>query len=305
MKEAWRSLRFPLEEYPGKLLGMTCKAEQDYCEALARDTYEGWGELVELGCFLGSLSIPLARGLRANPRPSVRERSLRAFDLFFWHRSMEGSIRGSVLEGRMTEGDWFEELYAANTASVADRIAFRLTDLGAESWDGGPIEILVVDAMKYDVLTNNIVREFFPALRPGSLLLHQDYLHFYEGWIHLMTYEQRTVLEKVTEVERNSTVVFRVTGDLAPFAAAYPPERIFAETPPELLREVYAWQRHAISPDYHDAIEAAAIMSWVHTGQLEEANRAYREQAPRFGDSAQFKWMRNFLTAKGHHLGWE
>src|SRR5439155_16209513 len=47
-------------------LGMTSMAEQAYCEWYASHLYTGKGKIVELGAWLGALTIALATGLWRN-----------------------------------------------------------------------------------------------------------------------------------------------------------------------------------------------------------------------------------------------
>src|SRR5262250_2891759 len=67
-----------------KVHGMTSTEEQTYFRRYARDMYSGVGEIVDLGCWLGSTTIPLAQGLFKNINVSTKGKRIHAYDLFVW-----------------------------------------------------------------------------------------------------------------------------------------------------------------------------------------------------------------------------
>src|SRR5262245_44725765 len=71
------------------LPGMTSWAERRYFQAYARDDFEGRGELVDLGCWLGATTVALASGLAGNRRRRTARRRVHAFDSFVWRPYME------------------------------------------------------------------------------------------------------------------------------------------------------------------------------------------------------------------------
>src|SRR5262249_37872901 len=152
----------------------------------AAEDFKGVGAVVDLGCWLGSTTISLARGLDRNPRPNVRTSQVHAYDRFIWEEWMEERypFPGSKL---LHPGDSFLDEFQRRTSEVAKRIRVYPGDLLRAEWNGGPIELLLVDAMKSWDLANAIVHVFFPKLIPGrSLILHQDFIHYYVSWIHLL-----------------------------------------------------------------------------------------------------------------------
>src|SRR2546430_16771342 len=66
-----------------KLVGMTTRIEREFLENYARQTYSGAGEIVDLGSWLGSLTISLLEGLKKNPA-AFTAASVHAYDLFAW-----------------------------------------------------------------------------------------------------------------------------------------------------------------------------------------------------------------------------
>lgn len=153
-------------------LGMTSMAEQAYCEWYASRLYSGKGKIVELGAWLGALTISLATGLRRSGRRFGSD-ALHSYDVFSWHHSFEVAVRETSLEGAYEEGTDFYPLYLQTIASVRGLVTPHKSDLVTEQWLGDPIEFLLIDAMKYEALVQNIQGSFLPSLLPGtSILMH-------------------------------------------------------------------------------------------------------------------------------------
>ena len=176
------------------LLGMTTQEEQACFQGYARLVHSGAGEIVDLGCWLGSTTIALAKGLAENMSPQAQARSIHAFDQFVREAWMgeTSCCRGTDLEKKFGPGESFFAEFQRRTAPWADRIRIYPGDLCHIGWGGTPIEFLLIDAMKSWELANGILRDFYPCLIPGkSYILHQDFAHFYESWIHLTHYRFR------------------------------------------------------------------------------------------------------------------
>lgn len=70
--------------------------------------------------------------------------------------------------------------------------------------------------MKSWELANSVLRNFFPALRPGlSLVHHQDFVHFFTPWIHLIMYRLREYFEPYAYV-REGSYIFRYRKEILP-----------------------------------------------------------------------------------------
>jgi len=83
-------------------------------------------------------------------------------------------------------------------------------DLALYEWTAGPIKILLVDAMKSEKLACQIARNFYPSLITGSLLIHQDFKHFYTSWIHVLQYRLRQYFRFYRSVVGTGTAAFEV-----------------------------------------------------------------------------------------------
>jgi hypothetical protein len=147
------------------------------------------GAIVDLGCWLGSTSIALAQGILSN-RSEADNGNEKVFglDRFQWEGWMPADIPYCVYE----PGDSFlPEARRVVREYGGGRVELIQADLGVYEWSGGAIKILLVDAMKNEDLAIQIPRNFFPSLVPGSLLIHQDFKHYYTSWIHVLQYQLR------------------------------------------------------------------------------------------------------------------
>jgi len=161
-----------------ELLGMTSGTEQAYIANYGENLYAGHGEVVDLGSWLGSTTIPLTAGLLKNPKFRDSGRKVFAYDLFIWFDWMRPSVAGTDLAERYREGDNFVDEFKRRIAPLADSIEVREGDLKSIGWSGEPIEFLLVDAMKGWDLAAAIARDFYPSLIPeNSLVFHQDFAH--------------------------------------------------------------------------------------------------------------------------------
>jgi hypothetical protein len=190
------------------IVGMSSNQERNFVYQYAAHDFKGEGAIVDLGCWLGSFTLSVAIGLRVNRRISGRKVCIHAFDLFRWHSWMDSRVANTRWAGRYKEGDNFRDAFMEQVAPVADLVAIHGGDLNKERWEPAqPIEYLLIDAMKSWELTNNVVRNFFPALRPGlSLVHHQDFVHYYTPWIHLLMYRFRRYFEPLTYVPYGSYI---------------------------------------------------------------------------------------------------
>jgi hypothetical protein len=235
---------------------MTSRFERDYLQDYAARVYSGSGAIVDLGCWVGSLTIPLLIGLERNPvgsRPGV---DVHAYDLFRWADWMKPWQLFNSSEP-LKAGDTFlpEFIRRVEPYDKQKRLLIHAGDLRRLGWCGRPIEMLVLDVMKSWDLANCVVQDFFPHLIPGqSYVFHQDFCHYYTPWIHLIQYRFRDHFEKVASLPDSGTVVFRLT---KPF-------------PVEAVRRTYSFA------DFSDTDTAAAF---EHSLQQVDVGQPVRRQA--------------------------
>lgn len=189
------------------LLGMTTGEEQGFLYRYARDEYSSAGAIVDLGCWLGSTTIPLTRGLEAGG--ADRSWVVHAYDTFVWQAWMDRHA-GELL-GRFAAGESFLAEFEQRLGPLAARVRVEPGDLTVTRWNGGPIEFLLVDAMKSWELCRAITCEFLPSMRAGyGLVMHQDFKFWACPWIHLSTYRLRDCLVLDRDLRHSTSTVFRL-----------------------------------------------------------------------------------------------
>ena len=269
-------------------LGMTTLEDQAYCEWYGSHLYRGVGDWVELGTFLGSLTLPSVRGLEANLLPAVRAAKVRVFDLFYWDFVMVDSVRGTLLEGCCHEGDWYVDFYGRHIAEALHRVEVNQTDLTKHRYSGEPIEFLVVDIMKNEALVKNVLPEFFGRLLPGDgYVFHQDYLHFYEGWSTLSMFNLRDHFDYVCSLEGTSVVIFRCKNEIPPERLEFPSHS--KNIGREWIEEAFDWSLSITDPALHHFVTATKVMMLVHSEHWDEARRLYQEDVKKFPGSCAFR----------------
>src|SRR5262249_13582069 len=153
--------------------------------------YSARGRIVDLGCWLGSTTIALARGLRRREDFSQdiaqHREVVHAYDRFVWEPWMDPFLEGC--QTTYQAGDSFLREFKSRIRGLDDLVAVYPGDLTAMTWNGGPVEFLLIDVMKSWPLTNHVIKMFYGHLIPGSsYVVHQDFKHYYTSWIHLVCY---------------------------------------------------------------------------------------------------------------------
>ena len=260
--------------FNSELLGMTTKTEQNYFARYGETIYSGKGEIVDLGCWLGSTTIPLAQGLLKNPAFSQSERKIYAYDLFVWYDWMNSSLKGTNLAGKYKEGDSFLEEYKQRTAEYSSRIEICAGDLAQIGWNGREIEFLLVDAMKNWDLSNAVVKNFYGSLIPNeSYVLHQDFGHYFTPWIHLLQWTFRDYFEFAADVPKSGSVVFKCTGKIPVelLSKTYSFESFTGEE----ANAAYDYSMKLVPPEKLPNVAAAKVMFYVHQQQIEKAKTEF------------------------------
>jgi len=253
---------------------MCLPLEQAYYRWIAENRYKGDGAIVELGCFLGSSSIPLIEGLLNNPKLRA-EAALEVFDRFVWDEGMAEWTGGRKDLGPLKVGDNYQSLYLEKLGSLSDRVSAHEKDFSNLKIEFGPTEILIVDVMKTFALTENVAESFFPGLLEGGLILHQDYLHYSHGWILILTWRMREHLNLVWCHDNRDVALtaFEVTAPIPKakcltLGNCYLIEPRVPYNPDEILA-AFEWNRSIFPPSKHFIIDAAEIFILAITGYAE------------------------------------
>jgi hypothetical protein len=172
------------------------------------------GAIVDLGCWMGATTVALAKGLLRGPHGApVHSEKVLGYDIFLWRDWMPDSLPFCVYR----EGESFlPEARRYVRDEGGGLIELIQTDLSVYDWKTGSIKILLVDAMKSLDLARQIAVTFYPSLRVGATLIHQDFKHFYTSWIHVLQYRLRDHFRMVHSVPASPTVAFELLTAIMP-----------------------------------------------------------------------------------------
>jgi hypothetical protein len=251
---------------------MTAITERAFLEWYARRLFTNQGAIVDLGCWLGSTTIPLAMGLTRNPSASHPVRPIYAYDSFVWQSWMAQTVAGTPLEGTYHDGESFLGEFERRCEPWRQRICARPGNLADLTWNDGPIEFLLIDAMKTWELANAIIRHFYSSLIPGkSLLLHQDFAHCFTPWVHLTHYRMRDYFDVEYEVPRSTSVLFRLREAIPP--ALLTNTSSIDDYGLQEIDLAFDSSLGLVSRDKRPNIIAAKIMCLMQLGKIAQARR--------------------------------
>jgi hypothetical protein len=269
-----------------RIYGMTSGQERAYFFWFAKQIFCGYGEIVDLGCGLGSTTIPLVMGLVDNSKPAAMHRNIHAYDAFTWTPGYERYVAGTALHGKFQPGESFLEEFNSRVAPWKNRIRAHAEDLSQCTWNG-EIELLLVDAMKSWALTNNIIRKFFPALIPGtSFVIHQDFSHWFTSWIHLVQYRLRHYFEPVYDVPDACSLVLQLVRRIPD--EVLKAEYSFSSFTPQEIDAAFDYSIHLVARDKQPEIAAAKVMVFLHERDVDKAETElenYRSQGLSFSSA--------------------
>ena len=253
----WPSLknRVPPMFIPSMIVPtMITKSEAAFFTECARGPLPPGGTIVDLGCFMGSTAIALARGVIE----SGRREEVIAYDLFTWAEWMNFRTYAVYLPG----DNFLPEARRYARDHGSGLIKLQQADLTQYEWDGRPIALLLVDAMKSFEVARQIARSFYPALLPGAILIHQDFKHYYTSWIHLLQYRLRDRFQLLRCVPDGGTVAFTVTSSI-------PADEVWTKSDlgtvsDEEIEEAFDYSMGLLPPDQIANIAAACVMLYHH-----------------------------------------
>ena len=241
---------------------MVTKSEAEFFSECARGPLPPGGTIVDLGCFMGSTAIALARGVIK----SGRREEVAAYDLFMW----AGWMNGFRTLGVYLPGDSFLPEARRYVCYHGDGlIKLQQADLSTYQWDGRPIALLLVDAMKSFEVARQIARSFYPALLPGAILIHQDFKHYYTSWIHLLQYRFRDRFQLLRSVLDGGTVAFTVTSPISADEAWTKSDLQTASD--DEIDEAFDYSMGLLPPDQIVNIAAAHVMLYHHLSRDDRA----------------------------------
>ena len=252
------------------LAGMTSQAERLALYEAAGNLH-GRGHVVDLGCWLGSLTVSLVLGLEGNPR--VRNSGVRvhAYDAFVWIAAyMDQDWVAGFPMARPADGESFLPAFQRIVAHWQHLIETHAGDLMHSRWTGEPIELLSVDAMKSPEMAQEIISAFYPSLVPSeAILFHQDFCHGYTWWIHVYHFLLRDHFAVTNALEGSAGVLFRF---VRPFEMGEL-ERVSQVdiSDKQLAAEAFSYSMDLVAPADRGTIAAAYIRCELANGRAERA----------------------------------
>lgn len=182
----------------------------------------GAGRVVELGCFLGGSTAALDAGLRAAPANGpFADSPLLVYDGFEAPQDAGHVNEWWMKPFGLQAAEDFLPRYRSLHAERLERLEVRkgwLPEFGDERVCAGlyperePIELLFVDAAKSWGVHVTILRAFARWMRPGAVLVQQDFMELLP-WLSLHMWELRECFEPLDLVRGAPTLSFRCVAD--------------------------------------------------------------------------------------------
>ncbi len=185
---------------------------------LAHSLARADGVMVELGCYLGGSTAALLEGaVTGGAEPPSGSTLLHSYDLFVANDYM---VCHSLKEHGIKAGDSFLDVFKKNLGRNSRLVETHAGDIQQEHWSGGPIKLLYVDILWSWEINQRVIREFYTSLRPGSKLIHQDYIYSWYPWLPVsMEWLVAKGCFSFESFAKNSTVSFRCERSMTPAEA--------------------------------------------------------------------------------------
>jgi hypothetical protein len=180
--------------------GMLEVLEQKLLYLLARDHYDGVGEIVDFGAFSGASSYALAAGVMDNCKVTNKDGRVCSYDSF---RADEPHILKyiqSVFFSRIAaageplypthkinKGDSFVDVFHFQTQRFNNVISCNIGSLAESHWRRAPLSLLYLDGINTSSLQSHVFKEFVTFQIPGeSILIQRNFYHPWHPHIHVV-----------------------------------------------------------------------------------------------------------------------
>ena len=262
-----------LSEKVSKTPGMLTANERRFLQNYSRYLYSGQGHIVDLGCWMGSSTLPLAEGVSKQLKNPNSSGKIFAYDLFIWEEWMDDCLKfmpplnKSYRPGESFRGEF--EFYVGEY----DNVIVREQDLLNAKWEDGYIELLFVDAMKTPQLALAIEKQFFPKVIEGKgVIVHQDFVHYYTYWIHILTYRLRKFLTPLYDVKDSASTAFQCKKEIPQEIVDSESFEIEALCEDE-IEEAFVYSLSLIDSLLSHRVVAAKALLYHRKGEREKATR--------------------------------
>lgn len=220
------SLEFEYSQIPT----MISEEEKRYLYFLGKDYWSGFGNIVEIGPWLGGSTYCLAAGFSNNPKR--KKEKIVVYDNFIWRSFM--SQRAKLPLG---DGDDFSPFFKKNLKKYSDIVIHKKASLPDENiendqdailkrqfdhkeiplityQDSMPVEILFIDGAKSWAGTIHMFNEFHQSFIKGrTLLVCQDYKYWGCYWVIIIMEYFSEVLSYEHILPANS-IAFKMNGEI-------------------------------------------------------------------------------------------
>ncbi len=282
-----------------KIAGCLSPIERDFIYNYVKNNYTGRGEIVDLGCFLGSSTYAQAMGLQSNtivrshhtahriipydfmkkilnqlgmiPIVHDKNKRIHAFDLFQWETWMEREVARYGLARTFSVGQSFQQEFANQMGDLHKFIETTKADLLHEKWESQkPIEYLFIDAMKSWNLCSAIIRNFYRYLVPGlSVVHHQDFALAGPHWIHLTMFRLKNYFKPIEHGDLIGSQLFE-------FMKKIPDDLLNQEYSMDMfsleeINEAFEYGCSVVAPTAKDYVLSSKVTALIEKDELDLA----------------------------------
>ncbi|MEM9790212.1 MAG: hypothetical protein AAF842_07370 [Planctomycetota bacterium] len=268
--------------------GMISRNERQLLYTIALDVYQGWGRIVDAGAFLGASTACFAtalqqRGFQFQKQGSgAVDRPILSFELGMPRENFYRHAKANGIELPPGGVESFLDYLKRLTLPYLEQVELREGNIMTYTGEGlGPVEVCFLDVLKTDQLVEHCHNVFFPKLKPGSLVIQQDY--FFDQ-LPLIKVSQEALADHFDYIgEARSSAVYRLN---KPLEMDSPGSVGFNLSPDEQLECHRLAESRTVDPDrqYMMQLSRAHLLAWH--GRVEEARATWAAADERFASIA-------------------
>jgi len=230
--------------------------------------FTGSGAVVELGPFLGDITIGILTGLKQNP--SVNSATIDSYDIFVFE-DIETRTAELPLEGRFHNGESFLPLFKSRLGKNQNLVTTHQGDVSDEAWlPSRQIEFLFNDVAKSWDIWNHLKSTFFRALQVGGTVVEQDWAHACTPWLHLWHYRYREYFEVQAQVPHAGSVPFRLVTSLP--ESAFEADQL-SDYSQQDVSDAFNWAAGLVDSARSGNVRGAYVHLYTLHGDLDRATQ--------------------------------